>query len=50
MAHIDLKGIVKAELEKAGIDIIYDNSKCTVCDKLGSHRLGNGRANTIVVF
>lgn len=50
MAHIDLKGIVKAELEKTGIDIIYDNSKCTVCDKLGSHRLGNGRANTIVVF
>lgn len=50
MAHIDLKGIVRAELEKAGIKIAYDEPKCTVCDNLGSHRLGNNRANTIVVY
>lgn len=49
-ARIDIKGIVRHELRKAKIDIVFDDTRCTVCDSLGSHRLLNNKANAMVIF
>ena len=49
-AYIDIKGIVKYELKRANIDIVFDDTRCTVCDSLGSHRLHNSKVNAMVIF
>lgn len=50
ITYVDIKGIATIELLKRGIEIAYDDNRCTYDNNLGSHRLKNGRANPIYLW